>query len=94
MGLYFSRPVVVVDPYPSAVIIDPYPTVIIDNYGDDIIIYDNSNIYFGGSKKNLKKLNLKELKIISKKKNIKYNNNIKKKDLYKLVNNYIRNENK
>ena len=72
-----------------------------------IIIYNNSpppqynysqdsqsdvTVYNGGIKKNLKELNLKELKIISSNMNIEHNN-VKKKDLYKLVYNSIKENN-
>jgi hypothetical protein len=84
MGIYFSRPAVVVDPYPL-VYVDPYPTVMVTNYGPDYIVYDNACVYFGGTKKLLKDLNLKELKIISKKLDIKYNSKQKKNELYKII---------
>ena len=45
-------------------------------------------------KKNLKEFNLKELKNISKNMNINHDNNIKKKKLYELVYNHIKEQNK
>ena len=77
---YYQPPVIIYNDQP-----DPYQQ---QPYGGNIVVYEN------GLKKNLKELNLKELKNISKNMNINHDNNIKKKKLYELVYNHIKEQNK
>jgi hypothetical protein len=86
MGIFWSRPIVIVD---------PYPTVIVESIGPNIIVYNNSygtdDVYFGGAVKNLDKLNLKQLKIIADKFKIKYNKSLKKSDILIIIKKKIKN---
>ena len=84
MGQTYARPGYYGQQPPIIIYNNPPPQY---NYSQDS--QSDVTVYNGGIKKNLKELNLKELKIISSNMNIEHNN-LKKKDLYKLVYNSIK----
>lgn len=85
MGQTYARPGYYGQQPPIIIYNNPPPPQY--NYSQDS--QSEVTVYNGGIKKNLKELNLKELKIISSNMNIEHNN-VKKKDLYKLVYNSVK----